>query len=197
MALRDINLIPADILDRKAIRRHLTFWTLCLGICLSPVFGFYIYQTAAAAAQKQGPSNATDIDRQLTRQIAKITAIQAEIATLNQQLEDFKTVLKPAIFSKILHKLAGTMNGYTWLDSLQIHRDSGSGKTIRLQMKGYAGSNGALGDFLNRLSGDPETENVVLKYAKEGAGRNTPEATDRKFSSRIEFEIECTISEES
>lgn len=195
MALRDINLIPPNILNRKEIRRHLTFWTVCLGIFLSPVFGFYVYQTSVAAAQKQGPSNVADINTQLNRQVAKIKAIQAEIDTLDQQLEDLKIVLKPAIYSKILHKLAGNMNEYTWLDTLQIHRKSGPEATIRLQVKGYAASNGALGNFLNRLSSDPETENVVLKYAKEGAGQNKSDPTDQKPSSRIEFEIECAITQ--
>jgi len=184
MALREINLIPPDILDRKEMRRHLTFWTVCLGIFLSPVFGFYFYQTSMAAARNHSVSNVADIDRQLHREAAKIKAIQAEIETVNQQLEDLKTVLKPAIYSKILHKLAGNMNGYTWLSTLQINRQGSSGESIRLQVKGYAASNGALGNFLNRLSNDPETDRVVLKYAKEGAGKR-----------KIEFEIECTISQ--
>ena len=150
-----------------------------------------------AAAQRHRVSSVADIDRQLHREAAKIQAIEAEIETVNQQIDDLKTVLKPAIYSNILHKLAGNMNGYTWLNSLQIQRQSGPEKTIRLQVKGYAASNGALGSFLNRLSNDPETHRVVLKYAKEGVAKKESDGPDQKHATGIEFEIEYTISQGS
>ena len=76
MALRDINLIPSNILDRKEIRRHLIFWSVCLGALLSPVFGFYMYGTGVASAQKKTTINIADIDRNHNRQIEKIKQIK-------------------------------------------------------------------------------------------------------------------------
>ena len=194
MALRDINLIPSNILDRKEIRHHLIFWSVCLGVLLSPVFGFYVYGTGVASAQKRATTNIADIDRNLNRQVARIKQIQQELNTLSQQEADLKTVLKPAVFSEILYKLIGTMDGLTWLQTLKIHRQSSPTESIQLRVVGYAASNRALGNFLNRLSSDPEIDSVVLKYAKEPSVQKST-GTDTKQISRIAFEIECTISQ--
>jgi len=194
MALRDINLIPSNILDRKEIRRHLIFWSVCLGVLLSPVFGFYMYGTGEASTQKRATANIADIDRNLNRHISRIKQIRQALDTLSQQEADFKTVLKPAVFSEILYKLTGTMDGLTWLQTLKIHRQSSPTESIQLRVVGYAASNRALGNFLNRLSSDPGIDSVVLKYAKEPAVQKSTE-TDTNHQSRIEFEIECTISQ--
>ena len=194
MALRDINLIPSNILDRKEIRRHLIFWSVCLGVLLSPVFGFYMYGTGVASTQKRPTANMADIDRNLNRQVARIKQIRQALDTLSQQEADLKTVLKPAVFSEILYKLIGTMDGLTWLQTLKIHRQSSPTESIQLRVVGYAASNRALGNFLNRLSSDPEIDSVVLKYAKEPSVQKST-GTDTKQISRIAFEIECTISQ--
>lgn len=194
MALRDINLIPSNILDRKEIRRHLIFWSVCLGVLLSPVFGFYMYGTGVASTQKRATANIADIDRNLNRQVARIKQIRQALDTLSQQEADLKTVLKPAVFSEILYKLIGTMDGLTWLQTLKIHRQSSPTESIQLRVVGYAASNRALGNFLNRLSSDPEIDSVVLKYAKEPSVQKST-GTDTKQISRIAFEIECTISQ--
>jgi len=194
MALREINLIPSNILDRKEIRRHLIFWSVCLGVLLSPVFGFYMYGTGVASTQKRATANIADIDRNLNRHISRIKQIRQALDTLSQEEADLKTVLKPAVFSEILYKLTGTMDGLTWLQTLKIHRQSSPTESIQLRVVGYAASNRSLGNFLNRLSNDPEIDSVVLKYAKEPSVQKST-GTDAKQISCIAFEIECTISQ--
>jgi len=194
MALREINLIPSNILDRKEIRRHLIFWSVCLGVLLSPVFGFYMYGTGVASTQKRATANIADIDRNLNRHISRIKQIRQALDTLSQEEADLKTVLKPAVFSEILYKLIGTMDGLTWLQTLKIHRQSSPTESIQLRVVGYAASNRSLGNFLNRLSNDPEIDSVVLKYAKEPSVQKST-GTDAKQISCIAFEIECTISQ--
>ena len=103
-------------------------------------------------------------------------------------------MLKPAVFSEILYKLIGTMDGLTWLQTLTIQRQSSPTESIQVRVVGYAASNRALGNFLNRLSSDPEIDSVVLKYAKEPSVQKST-GTDTKQISRISFEIECTISQ--
>jgi Tfp pilus assembly protein PilN len=192
MALRDINLIPSNILDRKVIRRHLVLWSVCLGVLLTPVFGFFVYKTGVASAQKRATLYIADINKRLNLQTARIKQIQQELNSLEKQEADLKTVLKPAVYSEILYKLMGTMNGLTWLQTLKIHRQSDPAESVQLRVVGYAASNGALGNFLNRLSSDPELDSAVLKYAKESPVQNST-TTETAPHSRIEFEIECTI----
>jgi hypothetical protein len=193
MALREINLIPSNILDRKEIRRHLILWSVCLGVLLSPVSGFYVYQTGVISAQKRTTADIADINRRLNGQMTRSRQIQQELNTLSQQEADLKIVLKPAVYSEILYRLTGTMDGLTWLQTLKIQRQKKPAESIQLNIVGYAASNGALGNFIERLSSDPGIDGVVLKYAKEHSAQKTTK-TDKKPPSRMAFEIECTIS---
>jgi Tfp pilus assembly protein PilN len=193
MALREINLIPSNILDRKEIRRHLIFWSVCLGVLLSPVSGFYVYKTGVVSAQKSTTNNIVDINRRLNGQMARSKQIKQELNALSQKEADLKTVLKPAVYSEILYRLTETMDGLTWLQTLNIQRQKKPTESIQLRVIGYAASNGALGNFIERLSSDPGIDGVVLKYAKEHSAQKTTK-TDTKPQSLMAFEIECTIS---
>jgi len=61
-----------------------------------------------------------------------------------------------------------------------------------LQISGRATTNEALGNFLNRLGGNPLFENVVLKYATETLMEKS-DVNDENPEKRVEFEIVCRI----
>ena len=84
MALREINLVPSNILARRQLLRHCSFWAGCLVILLAPIFGFYVYQARATTAQNRSFANPDDINKHLVQQIGAIKRIQEELELLNK-----------------------------------------------------------------------------------------------------------------
>jgi Tfp pilus assembly protein PilN len=179
-------------LNRKTIRRHLTFWSLWCGLFAGAILIFLLYQARTAMAHRQNDAEIQTISLQLAKQVAVIKQAREEIESLNRQQADLEMVLQPTPFSGILKKFVDIMAGDMWLNVLQIHRqDAGEKERIRLEVTGYASSNATLGNFLNRLSVDPAVTGVVLKYAKEKAP--SAETAGKKEGSWIEFDVRFSI----
>ena len=192
MALREINLVPSNILARRQLLRHFSFWAVCLVILLAPIFGFYVYQAGAIMARKRTVANTDDINKHLLRQIDAVKRIQKELNFLNRQQADLQSVVRHSDYSRILFKLADIVNAYTWFKTLRINKGNTPKDPIVLQASGYAATNVALGNFLNRLTSDPLFENVILKYAKEPPMEKS-DANAEKLAKGVEFEIVCRI----
>ena len=192
MALREINLVPSNILARRQLLRHLSFWAGCLVILLAPIFGFYVYRAGATLAQKRSFTNSIDINKQLSQKISTVKRIQEELELLNKQQVDLQAVVGHSDYSKILFKLADTVNGNTWLKSLQIDSGNNPKDPAKLQVSGYATTNEALGNFLNRLGSNPLFDNVVLKHATETLMKKS-DANAENLAKGVEFEIVCQI----
>jgi len=192
MALREINLVPSNILARREMLRHFSFWAGCLVILLAPIFGFYVYRAGATTAQNLTIADPDDINKNMSQQIGAVKRIQKELELLNKQQADLQAIVGHSDYSRILSKLADTVNGYTWLKSLKIESGSNPKDPTMLQISGRATTNEALGNFLNRLGGNPLFENVVLKYATETLMEKS-DVNDENPEKRVEFEIVCRI----
>ena len=192
MALREINLVPSNILARRELLRHFSFWAGCLVILLAPIFGFYVYRAGATTAQNRTIADPDDINKHMSQQIDAVKRIQKELELLNNQQADLQAIVRHSDYSRILSKLADTVNGYTWLKSLQIDSGSNPEDPTMLQIRGRATTNEALGNFLNRLGSNPLFENVVLKYATETLMEKS-DVNDENPEKRVEFEIVCRI----
>jgi len=192
MALREINLVPSNILARREMLRHFSFWAGCLVILLAPIFGFYVYRAGATTAQNLTIADPDDINKNMSQQIGAVKRIQKELELLNKQQADLQAIVRHSDYSRILSKLADTVNGYTWLKSLKIESGSNPKDPTMLQISGRATTNEALGNFLNRLGGNPLFENVVLKYATETLMEKS-DVNDENPEKRVEFEIVCRI----
>ncbi len=192
MALREINLVPSNILARRQLLRHFSFWAGCLVILLAPIFGFYVYRAGATTAQNRTIANPDDINKHMSQQVSTVKRIQRELELLNKQQADLQAIVRYSDYSGILSKLADTMNGYTWLKSLKIDSGSNPDDPTMLLVSGCATPNEALGNFLNRLGSNPLFEDVVLKYATETLMENS-DVNDEKPEKQVEFEIVCRI----
>lgn len=193
MALREINLIPADILYKKYLFRRLFFWAGCLTLSLSLIFGFYLYQVHVVLPQKRPITTLEDMHKQLGATIEEIEGTQQEIQRLSLQESFLEKLTRIQPFSRLLLKLSEIMNTRTWLTKLNINAGTEEEEVVSgLELYGFSLSNDDLGNFLNQLSGDPLFTNVVLKYAKETQMEKSPK--DRKALVKvIQFEIDCEI----
>jgi len=193
MAIRDINLIDSDILTRRYLLRHLALWAGCLIIALALTGGFYRFQLRSVSAQKSGRGSLQQMHANLEARINEIKNLQAELENLRRQQHALGSITPQQPFSRILVKLAGIMNPYTWITQLVL--DSGAAKTpaVDLKLTGFSRSNEDLGDFINRLSNDAMFNAVVLQFVRENetAPSNQTAAETR---SQIQFQITCTLA---
>jgi Tfp pilus assembly protein PilN len=196
MALREINLIPGDILDRRYLLRHLGFWAGCMVISLSLVFGLYFYQARVALAKERPMTTLEDMHMNLGTRVEEIKGVQQELDRLDQQQSVLKTITRNQSYSRVLHTLADIMNEETWLRKLTIDQGKASDEdeedVTRLKLMGLSFSNEELGNFVNQLSTDPMFKQVVLKFARETV-TDLSRQSDSESIRVVEFQIECNL----
>ena len=193
MALRELNLIPGEVIARRDVVRHLGFWTGCLVIFLALIWGFYFSQTHFFLPGKRAVTTLTDMRTYLGTKFEEIKRIREELDRLSQHQAVLEPITNYEPYSRICAKLADTMNKSTWLTQLVI--DSGKEEAIEasLILTGYSYSNDKLGNFLDQLSSSKLFESVVLKHATESELRQRNQG-GRRAIKLIEFQIECNIS---
>lgn len=196
MALREINLIPGYILDRRHLLRHLGFWAGCMVISLFLICGFYYYQAKVVLAKERPMTTLKGIGTNLGTKLEEIKGVQDELERLDQQQIVLETITRNQSFSRVLYTLADIMNQETWLRQLTI--DQGKGKdgdeevVTRLKLMGFSFSNEELGDFVNQLSVDPMFKKVTLKFARETITALSRQNINESIRV-VEFQIECDI----
>ncbi len=194
MALREVNLIPPQNMERRQAARHLLLWSGCLTAALGLICCIYLVQAYALHAQKQRLNLTADIPLKLRGTREEIRRLQASQETLDRQ----KTVVdaitrKNRSYSLILSRLAGTMNENTWLSQLTIESGNDKESEIRLILNGSSTSNVYLGDFINRLSADSLFRAVILRFANEGGREQAPPGGTSRSATLINFQIECSL----
>jgi arsenate reductase-like glutaredoxin family protein len=192
MALREINLIPADILHKKSLFRRLFLWAGCLTLCLSLIFGFYSYQVHVVLPKKRPVTTLEDMHKQLGTTIEGIKETQQEIQRLSLQESFLKNLTRIQPFSRILMKLSEIMNTRTWLTKLTINSNTEKDLVPVIELYGNTLTNDDLGGFLTQLSAESMFNKVILKYSKET--QIAKSAKDQKALIKvIQFQIDCEI----
>lgn len=147
MALREINLIPAGVLQRRGVVRHVCFWGACLFVCLSMIFGFLLYQTRVIRAQQSALHSLDEVQKHLGERLSKIERIRTELQRLDQQRVVLENITRNRSYCQVVWKLAEVFNDETWLTRLTIDRNQEENRTIRLGLTGLSFSNATLGNF--------------------------------------------------
>jgi Tfp pilus assembly protein PilN len=196
MALRDINLIPSDMLHQQQLQRHVYFWAGCLAMSLTLVVGIYLSQRHAIMAEKKTLTKLKTEHQQLAAKVEEIKQIQEELQKLEEKQAVLNDIAGNQAYSQVLLKLAEIMNEHTWLKQLSIERNKETedreDEMIKLKLTGFSHSNEDLGDFLIQLSSQPLFKGVVLNYAKEAANRRAKGNMTMAVSA-IEFQIDCHV----
>jgi Tfp pilus assembly protein PilN len=196
MALRDINLIPGDMLYQQQLQRHVYFWAGCVAMSLTLVVGIYLSQRHAIMAEKKTLTKLKTEHQQLAAKVEEIKQIQEELQKLEEKQAVLNDIAGNQAYSQVLLKLAEIMNEHTWLKQLSIERDKETenrdDEMIKLKLTGFSHSNEDLGDFLIQLSSQPLFKGVVLNYAKEATDRRA-KGNMTLAASVIEFQIDCHV----
>jgi Tfp pilus assembly protein PilN len=190
MALRDINLIPEEILERRRLIRHLLLWFGGLVAVAALVMAVNVHQsrlTHGGAPNLQGALK--DRAAALGRIVGDIRQEQKELdLARREQVQLVALSGQRRSYAPILAKLADVMNDQTWLQQLAFN--TAKDRTLHLGMTGFSHSHETLGTFIQRLSGEPLFRRVVLKSAQESEDKLSGSAP-------VQFQIECDVAKEA
>jgi hypothetical protein len=187
MALRDINLIPGEILERRSLIRHLLLWLSCLVVVAALIMAAHGYQNRMVYGKTQNRQGGDkDLKAALVRTVGDIGKEQKALnLALRERVQLGALIEHRLSFPSVLAKLAEIMNDQTWLQQLAF--DTGRDGKFHLIMTGFSSSPATLGMFVQRLSGEPMFRLVVLKSAQESENRLSG-------SVPVQFQIECDIA---
>lgn len=194
MTVRDINLVPADILAGKQVRRQILRWSLFLIFSLTIIFTAYGYQTHIVLARMRPSTTLADIHAQLGATLNEISTAQKEIQRLSTQQAILEELSVHQSFPGLLELLADALNAQTWLTAMEIEADGSEEALAGMRLKGYALSNELLADFLTRLSAARPMESVVLKLAREVHVPGLIADSDQLVKV-VDFDIACRLEE--
>jgi Tfp pilus assembly protein PilN len=182
MALREINLIPDEWLNRKRAGRHLLVWASVLAVGVAGVAAGHLAYSARVLSRTRPSASVEQMNQTLRDRLAAVEAVRQEL----DGMLAVRRVAQAVPYSTTLWRVADTLNARTWLRELVAEGSSRSGS--RLTLTGYSGSNADLGLFLNRLSTDPGFQQVRLRSSREGQVMRLSPNEDARV---MEFRIEC------
>jgi Tfp pilus assembly protein PilN len=190
MALRDINLIPGEILERQSYIRHLLMWISILVVVGVLIMIAQVYQSRMVNGETSyRQASRKDLATALTRIVGDIRKEQKELNLAHQEQVQLGVLIKQRrSYSSVLAKLADIMNDQTWLQQLAFN--TAPDRTLHLSLMGFSHSHEALGTFMQRLSSEPMFRLVVLKSAQESKDQLSGPAP-------VQFQIECDIAKEA
>ena len=190
MALRDINLIPGEILERRSLIRHLLLWftgMVVVAALMMAVHGYTNRMVHRDAENRQG--NRADRTATLTRIVSDIRKEQQELNLAHREQVQLATLINQRrSYAAVLAKLSDVMNNQTWLQQLAF--STAPDRTLHLELTGFSHTHEALGAFIQRLSGDPMFRTVALKSAQESKGQLSGSAP-------VQFQMECDIAKDA
>ena len=118
MALREINLIPAEILYRMHLIRHVCFWAGCLATSLALIFSIYLFQRQTVLAKNRALTKMKETHKQLDSKIEEIKRVQNELDSLIQKQSTLYEKTRSQPYSPVLLRLADIINEIPGLQSL-------------------------------------------------------------------------------
>lgn len=190
MALRDINLIPGEILERRSLIRRLLLWSSILVVVAALMMAAYVYQNRMVYGETQNRRGALkNLTAALTRIAGDIRKEQKELNLVRrEQIQLAALIEQRRSYSSVLAKLADVMNDQTWLSQLAFN--TAPDRTLHLSLMGFSHSHETLGTFIQRLSGESMFRRVVLKSAQESQN-------PLSVSAPVQFQIEFDIAKEA
>jgi len=193
MAIREINLVPPEVLSRRYMLRHVYLWLGLLSFSMLLVVGFYIQQSGRALTLKGTAPALNDAAVDLGAKIDEIKRLQAELDALSRSQSIMDTIGRQKPYSQLLLNLSLQMNERTWFRTITATSASGPDPLVNMLITGFSRSNDDLGEFISRLTLDPSFEGVVLKYTR-GAEVALPGREQEDMQTVIQFQIECKAS---
>jgi len=193
MALRDISLVPPDIVEQRYVLRHLLFWAGILFISLLAIGSLYSYQNFIALPKTRTAAKLLSTHAHLKKTVDEIKLIQDELSAIKDKQSVLNEVTSNTQYSTLLWCLSDIINKNTWLSKLAVAKDEDG--VVTMILTGFSYSNDELGDFLAALAREPVIGSAVLNYSKETTMAKSNLHVD--LSTRlVQFQISCFVARE-
>ena len=123
MALRDVNLIPGEILERRSLIRHLLLWLTALVVVAGLTVAIRGYQNRVVYGETQNRQGALkDQAAALAKLVGEIGKEQKELGLAHrEQMRLGALIEQRRSYASVLAKLADVMNDETWLQQLSFN----------------------------------------------------------------------------
>jgi Tfp pilus assembly protein PilN len=187
MALRDVNLMPGAVLQRRLILRHALVWGVTYGAVVALLLAAYLATMQGVASKRRSPMSEEEVRRRIAVTIGQIEQKKEEAERL-AFVQDLSRSFGPA---DVLSHLASIMDPKTWLVSLSTTRDSERGSLLTMQ--GRAISNARLGATIRAFTTDPMMHDVALGNSSE---IRQPSRHGGDVEQLVQFAIEARIKDE-
>ncbi len=167
MALKDINLIPDDILARRKMFRSLRLWSSVLAVFLLLISIYCGLQINEVLMIKPDGTHAAQVRNELQSKIETIKSIQQKYNRLLQKKARLTAPFQATPVSVPLQTIAENLTPGTWLrqlDILPVDNKSSQGRFKRIDIRGESSSYSDITRFLQALQDDDLFQAVELKY---------------------------------
>jgi len=197
MALRQINIIPSDIIAKNILARHSWFWTKGF-ICISVLFLiFYLGQSYWLAGQQTShPLNtpmSKEISGKINQTLQDAEKIKIEMQNLNLKTRLFSGLSNRQYYFDILAVLADSFNDATWINNLTIQKyNKKESDSSSIMINGISMAHNTLAAFLESLSSIPIMQDVSLVFAKN-IDQKSSTSSDLDLSNAVQFQVSCSI----
>jgi len=183
MALRDVNMVPDEVLNRRYAGRHLAAWGVCYLLTLGFAAAGYATYVRTSVAQHPPAMDEQQVRRQLASTIIGIQQKKDDL----ERLALARRVAGVATAPRALTRLAEIMDPAMWLTDLTFQ----AGKETRagLLFNGRSVSHARLGAFVRQLGGDRMFRNVALRNATQLQGSSAA----NEPSNTVQFTVSADI----
>jgi hypothetical protein len=181
MAVREVNLVPDAVLQRRYMQRHGVGWAMAYGLVIALIFGGSMVIRRHVTAKGRSPADEADVRKRLATTIAEIETKKEGFARLTFVRE----ISCPVGVAQVLGRVGEAMDAATWLTHLSVTDPRGAERELALE--GLARSNTHLGATIDALARNGAFRDVVLGNATEVAGTRVGEKAPEplvRFSAR-------------
>ena len=195
MALRDINLVPWDVLQKNTQWRHIRFWITCLvGLIFLLGVGYGAQYHRMEILKKQGPSLGMAGRDQVASTVAALSILQDQIQALQAKNQSLAILARGQLSFDIMGRFSNCLNDQTWITSLSIKQTSKLSDGAVLECQGVSWDHHSLGLFLNSLSNTPGIQQVVLGNAHNtDTETSAATAVNTEFTGSVRFDVSAII----
>lgn len=190
MAIRDINMLPLDVLEKSIQYRLFKFWAQWLGLVFFIVLACCIASYHWTELQKKDRPFPLDTQT-ISRELDKINDFRNRITALQEKHKTLARIVKKQVFYDTIAVFAGCLNHETWIDRFSIQRDDEESDQFLLTCNGFSLNHNTLGLFLDRIAKVPRIKQVELNESGSGSQDTGPQPD---FPQAVRFSISCIMT---
>jgi hypothetical protein len=191
-----IDLVPAETIQRREVRRRLVRWGRRLALLLVVAAGLHVVLVAVASGQRTELARLQQTYSDLKERIRRAEGLLAERENLARHREAIALIRGARTAGHYLDAVGATMTPDSFLDTLVLERcppverqdpRGADACRARLRIQGRAPGHEQVGRILRSMIARPEFRDVSLVSVTDPPRGAEPDA--------VSFEIVCVLAE--